>query len=203
MIRPALIAAALSLALTAGCGGGGAATAGDGTAMTTGPVGSDQVPVPATDVDGTGPTDRSGATTAPTGTEPDATGSTAPGGTEPDTGITNGEEVGEMTIHYTVEGGFTGQTRKLTIGEDGSVKIDRNGAVTTGRLDASRRTAVLDALDGSGLFVRDREDRQPAGADLQRYEIRYRGHTVVVWDTTIPPELGEALTLLDEVLNPQ
>ena len=103
-----------------------------------------------------------------------------------------------MVVRFEVQGGFANLARSVTISGDGAVTRVRSGQESTGRLSTDEVTAIERALDGSGLFDRDREYPAPPGsADLQRYEITYRGHTVVAHDTTVPAELNEAVALLD------
>lgn len=103
-------------------------------------------------------------------------------------------------ISFTVEGGFTNQIRSLRIDPGAEALVEVSGRSASGQLDAERVQAIVAELDASGLFDRDRTYPAPAGADQQRFEITYDGATVVAYDATVPPELTEAVRLLDESL---
>ena len=104
-------------------------------------------------------------------------------------------------IAFAVEGGIANQMRSLRIDPTGMAQTDINGSSAGGELDASRVAQIVAALESSGLFTRDRTyPAPPSGADLQRYEITYEDATVVAHDTTVPPELSQAIRLLEEAL---
>ena len=104
-----------------------------------------------------------------------------------------------MSIYFAVEGGFANQRRSITIAAGGEATVDVNGVVSDAALDGVSRSAIVSELEASGLFDRDRTyDAQ--GADLQRYEIRYAGSTMVAYDTSVPDELVEAIRLLEEAI---
>lgn len=105
-----------------------------------------------------------------------------------------------MTVYFGVEGGFANQIRSLSIGPDGDAVVEVSGRTSERTIAAEIVAAIVGELDRSGLFDQDREYEPTGGADLQRYEIRYRGFTVVAHDTTVPAELTEAIRLLDETL---
>lgn len=105
-----------------------------------------------------------------------------------------------MTVYFGAEGGFANQIRTLTFGSDGEAVVEVSGRRSERTLDGAAVEAILAQLDGSGLFDQDREYTPTGGADLQRYEIRYGGFTVVAHDTTVPAELAEAIRLLEEAL---
>jgi hypothetical protein len=109
-----------------------------------------------------------------------------------------GEE--DAMISFAVEGGYTGQMRSVTIDPDGEARVDVMGSTARDQLDAAQVDAIVAELDRSALFDRDREYPAPAGADQQRYEITYDGATVVAYDGTVPPELTEAVRLLEAAL---
>lgn len=104
-------------------------------------------------------------------------------------------------ITFGIEGGFAAQLRSLQISPDGDLVADISGRRSTGRLSKAQLAAIVAALDASGLFDADHSYPAPSnGADLQRYEITYRGHTVVAHDTTVPRALNGAVRLLDAAL---
>ena len=106
---------------------------------------------------------------------------------------------GNGSVYFSVEGGLAGRMRTITISPDGSTVVEVSGRRTTGQLDRATGEAIVSQLDQSRLFDRDRE--YPAqGADLQRYEIRYAGATVVAYDTSIPDRLNPAIQLLEGTL---
>lgn len=106
-----------------------------------------------------------------------------------------------MTVHYAVEGGYAHRVREVTVHEDGTLDIERNGHPSTAEIDAEQVTAIRDALDASGLFTEDQEyPPSPGAADLERHQLTYGGVTVVAYDTTVPPGLVEALALLERAL---
>ena len=101
-----------------------------------------------------------------------------------------------MNIRFAVEGGIAGQMCHITIGPGGQAAVEVNGAVSDGQLDPATVDAIVAVLDRSGLFDRDRA-YDASGADLQRYQIDYAGHTVVAHDTSVPAELTEVIPLLE------
>lgn len=104
-------------------------------------------------------------------------------------------------ITFAVEGGIANLMRSLRIDPTGQIQVDVNGRSSRGELAAERVARIVAALESSGLFDRDRTySAPPAGADLQRYEISYADATIVAHDTTVPPELKEAMDLLEEAL---
>lgn len=118
---------------------------------------------------------------------------------EPATTTDNADSKAAGSIYFSVEGGFTGLGRSMTITADGSTEIEVSGRRSTTEIDTATRQAIVAELDRSGLF--DRNRNYPArGADLQRYEIRYRGATVVAQDTSVPEPLIHAIELLDAAL---
>lgn len=103
-------------------------------------------------------------------------------------------------IYYAVQGGFTGLNRSTTIATDGATVWDSNDSTTNGSIALEDLDTLKTELDNSGLFDRDREFPAPHNmADLQRYEVRYKGATVVAYDLTIPPELSQAIAHLNEI----
>lgn len=107
----------------------------------------------------------------------------------------------EVSVDYTVEGGYPGRALSVSAHHDGRVEVRRPGGRTSVRVAPDQVQAIEAALAGSGLFDRDREFPAPAGgADLRRHQIRYAGCTVVAYDTTVPPALAEAVRLLERAL---
>ncbi|MDH3680446.1 MAG: hypothetical protein OEV40_10915 [Acidimicrobiia bacterium] len=104
-----------------------------------------------------------------------------------------------MTIYFAVEGGYANLSRSITIAVDGEATKEISGRPSSLQLPPDQVTAIVEQLDGSGLFDRDR-NYPASGADLQRYEIRYQDVTVVAHDTAVPPELTEAIQLLEAAL---
>ena len=104
-----------------------------------------------------------------------------------------------MLIYFSVEGGFANLGRTITIKTDGTASVDANGRVSEGALEAETVSGIVDLLDGSALFDRD-STFAAEGVDLQRYEIYYRGSTVVADDTAIPDGLVAAIALLDQTI---
>lgn len=104
-------------------------------------------------------------------------------------------------IEFSVDGGFANLARSISIASDGTVDRVRSRQASSGQLTAEQVAAIVAELDQSGLFDRDREYPPPPGAaDLQRYQISYRGVTVVSYDTTVPAELAGAIGLLEQAL---
>ena len=104
-----------------------------------------------------------------------------------------------MLIYFAVEGGIANQMRSIAIAPDGSAAVEINGRASTKTLPPATVTALTAQLAGSGLFDRDRT--YPAqGADLQRYEIRFRGVTVIWFDTSTPPGLQATAGELEQAL---
>jgi hypothetical protein len=105
-----------------------------------------------------------------------------------------------MDVFFAVEGGFANLARIISINGDGMAQIEVSGRASERTLDEATVEAIRAQLAQSGLFDQDRTYETEGGADLQRYEIRYAGHTVVSNDTTVPPELTEAIRLLEEAI---
>lgn len=182
----------------------GGATVACGGVDTSSPPPSLAEPDPPPTADGPAVPPTSGATD-PAATEgapvADATlDSTAPQPADRPAEDETGSEQGEhMSIYFAVEGGYAALTRSITIGEDGAATKEISGRSSSLQLGTDQVAAIVEHLDDSGLFNRDRT--YPAdGADLQRYEIRYRGATIVAHDTSVPPPLTEAIQLLEAAL---
>lgn len=105
-----------------------------------------------------------------------------------------------MEVYFSVEGGFANRIRSVKIGDGSVAEVVVGGRASATDVEPEVVEAIIDALDRSRLFDRDRCYEPEPGADLQRYEIRYAGATVVAFDTTVPDELTEAITLLEAVL---
>lgn len=103
-------------------------------------------------------------------------------------------------IVFSVQGGITAQDSELILDPDGVAQAVVHGHRTTGHLPPQEIRAILAELDDSGQFAEDRTDDPPMGFDLQRYSITYQGATVVAYDTTVPPELVRAISLLENAL---
>ena len=97
--------------------------------------------------------------------------------------------VGSPTRCEPSRSGTTAQPRQRSVG----LQQDR-------QLEPAVSESIVAALEESGLFDQDRTLEPEGGADLQRYEIRYAGHTVIVYDTTIPEELATAIELLEAAI---
>ena len=104
-----------------------------------------------------------------------------------------------MDVYFAVDGGFANLVRNISIDGDGVAQIEVSGRSSERTLDPATVEAIRDQLAQSGLFDQDRT-YDAEGADLQRYEIRYAGHTVVSYDTSVPLELTEAIRLLEEAI---
>ncbi len=102
-----------------------------------------------------------------------------------------------MDVYFAVEGGIANLVRSISIDADGAAQIEVSGRSSPRTIDAATLEAIRDQLDQSELFDQDRV-YEAEGADLQRYEIRYAGHTVVSYDTSVPLGLTEAVRLLEE-----
>jgi hypothetical protein len=187
-LLPLLVAV---LALTAACGGGE-----DGPATPSSPAGS--IASTATGSAATPPPGWITPTTDPPSTPPPAPGSSAGAG---GTGATASTSQGSpaMLIHFAAEGGFAGQARSITVVDGGSAVVEMNGVASDEQLDREQLAAIVAELERSELFDRDRE-YEAQGADLQRYEIRYAGSTVVAYDTSVPEPLQEAILLLEQAI---
>ncbi|MCP3990526.1 MAG: hypothetical protein GY724_15720 [Actinomycetia bacterium] len=116
--------------------------------------------------------------------------------TDPPT--TDGQGEG-MDVYFAVEGGIANLTRSVSIDADGVAQIEASGRSSERTLDAATVDAIRAQLDQSELFDQDRTYKAE-GADLQRYEIHYAGHTVVSYDTSVPLVLTEAILLLEEAV---
>lgn len=104
-------------------------------------------------------------------------------------------------IVFTVSGGITGASRVLRLDADGAAVAEGTGAAVPGRLPPGDVDGITEALDASGLFdpgaAAERTFPPPAGAaDVQSYEIRYRGATVLAHDTVVPDRLAPAVRRL-------
>lgn len=105
-----------------------------------------------------------------------------------------------MEVYFAVEGGFANQIRSISIAPDGSAVVEVSGRTAEGQVEAATVAEIVAELDRSGLFDRDRTYDVEGGADLQRYELRYAGHTIVAYDTTVPPELDTAIAMLEAAI---
>jgi hypothetical protein len=104
-----------------------------------------------------------------------------------------------MLIYFAVDGGIANQMRSIAIAPDGSATVEVNGRAGTKVLPPATVEAITAQLAASGLF--DRDLNYPAqGADLQRYEIRFQGATVVWFDTSAPPALQAPAAALERAL---
>lgn len=139
--------------------------------------------------------DGDSSTTVAEGT---TTSASTPPTDQPTTTTTDTEQ--DMEVYFAVEGGFANQMRSMTFGADGQAEIEISGRSSQRVLASDVVDAITTELDRSGLFDQDRTYQPGEGADFQRYEIRYRGATVVAYDTTVPPELTEAVRLLDQAI---
>jgi hypothetical protein len=105
-----------------------------------------------------------------------------------------------VIVYFAVEGGYAGLARSIAIAEDGAVEVRRGGEPRSGAIGEADLQAIVTELDRSGLFDHNREYPAPAaGADLQRYEIRYKGATIVASDTVVPAELSDVIARLDRL----
>jgi hypothetical protein len=132
---------------------------------------------------------------ATTGPADPATSEAGSGGTA--TG--QSEEQPDMSIHFAVEGGFANLARSITIGDGGAAEVETSGTTRDATVDPATVEQIVAELEASGLFDRDRR-YDAEGADLQRYEIRYAGATVVAFDTAVPGELTGAIELLEAAI---
>lgn len=105
-----------------------------------------------------------------------------------------------VLVEYAVEGGYAHQLRSVAVHEDGTLDVVRGGARSSVRWGADQVRALVTELEASGLFGTDHEFPAAAGADLRRHEIRYAGATVVAHDTTVPPVLRAAVSMLEQAL---
>lgn len=101
-----------------------------------------------------------------------------------------------MVIRYSVEGGYGGLSRTLTILADGEAEVETSGGVTPGRVDSVELARLMEQLEKSGLFAED-GSFEGGGADLQRYEIQFFEATVVTTDGAIPAALVEPIQTMD------
>jgi hypothetical protein len=104
-----------------------------------------------------------------------------------------------VIVEYVVEGGFPNLVRSVVVHEDGAVDVLRGGARSSKQLSAAQVQQLVSALEATGLFDADQEFPAAQGADLQRYLIRFRRHTVIAYDTTVPPRLAEVVGRLEEL----
>jgi hypothetical protein len=146
-----------------------------------------------------GPSSSGLPSSGPSSSSRPATSSTGNSTSSTQTSTSPSIKEAKVAVYYAVEGGFANLRRSVAIAGDGSLDIDRNGLTSKGELSQEQLASIQSELDRSGLFDRNREYPAPKGsADLQRYEIRYRGATVVAHDTTVPAELSRAITLLEQ-----
>ncbi len=108
------------------------------------------------------------------------------------------EEV-DVSISFYVEGGYANLRRTLHLDSEDRVEYEVGGAWSVGEARPGRFLEISALLDASNLFDEDRTFDVKRGADLQRYEIRYQGHTVVAYDTSLPDALTEAVQRLESV----
>jgi hypothetical protein len=106
-----------------------------------------------------------------------------------------------VIVYFSVEGGYGNLARSIAIAEGGAVEVERGGKPTSDVIGKADLEAIVTDLNRSGLFDRNREYPPPTGAaDLQRFEIRYAGATIVAYDTTVPAELADVVARLDQLI---
>jgi hypothetical protein len=85
---------------------------------------------------------------------------------------------------------------------DGHATVEGKGPTHTKQLDPATMRELTAALEQAGLDrLQPRYDPPVRGNDLFEYAITYRGRTVTVSDTEIPPQLRPLLTELDRIMN--
>jgi Emfourin len=134
---------------------------------------------------------------SPGAPEPAAPG--APATTAPTTG---GTAAATILVDYRKSGGFAGLEEHLVVTSDGHATVEGKGPTRTKQLDPATMRELTAALEQAGLDrLQPRHDPPVKGNDLFEYAITYRGRTVTVSDTEIPPQLRPLLTELSRIMN--
>jgi hypothetical protein len=118
------------------------------------------------------------------------------------TGVISGcvqmSETSPLLVSYQRTGGIAGFSDDLSIYENGSVMVTRNGGSGHCMLDDASMEGlrmIFIQADFAGLA-----DNYPApnqGADYFRYTVTYQGKTVTTETTGVPPSLEPVITMLD------
>ena len=110
---------------------------------------------------------------------------------------TGGTAAATILVDYRKSGGFAGLEEHLVVTRDGHATVEGKGQTREKQLDPATMRELAAALDRAGLDrLRPRYDPTVKGNDLTEYAITYRGRTVTVSDTEIPPQLGPLITEL-------
>jgi hypothetical protein len=115
---------------------------------------------------------------------------------------TGGTAAATILVDYRKSGGFAGLEEHLVVTSDGHATVEGKGPTRTKQLDPATMRELTAALEQAGLDrLQPRYDPPVRGNDLFEYAITYRGRTVTVSDTEIPPQLRPLLTELDRIMN--
>jgi len=130
----------------------------------------------------------------------DATPVPTPAGADSVADPDSDEGGSDVVIRFSVEGGFAGLSRTLTILADGEALVETTGGTTEGHVDSVELARLMEQLEASGLFDEDGVF-EAEGADLQRYEIQFFGATVAATDGAVPRRLVEPIETLQRMAN--
>lgn len=127
----------------------------------------------------------------------------APGAPATTTAPTSGgAAAATILVDYRKSGGFAGLEEHLVVTSDGHATVEGKGPTRTKQLDPATMRELTAALEQAGLDrLQPRYDPPVKGNDLFEYAITYRGRTVTVSDTEIPPRLRPLLTELNRIMN--
>jgi hypothetical protein len=115
---------------------------------------------------------------------------------------TGGTAAATMLVDYRKSGGFAGLEEHMVVTSDGHATVEGKGQTREKQLDPATMRELTAALDQAGLDrLRPRYDPPVKGNDLIEYAITYRGRTVTVSDTTIPPQLRQLITELNRIMS--
>ncbi len=106
-----------------------------------------------------------------------------------------------LLIEFQRSGGIRGSDDRLTIDDEGTATLTRDGATSAITIDGSvmnRLRQALREIEFDKLVV---EDSPRRGGDAYEYAITYQGSTVRAPETALPESLRPLVELLDGILN--
>jgi hypothetical protein len=125
-----------------------------------------------------------------------------PGAPATTTAPTTGGTAAMILVDYRKSGGFAGLEDHLVVTSDGHATVEGKGQTREKQLGPATMRELTAALDQAGLDrPQPRYDPPVKGNDLFEYAITYRGRTVTVSDTAIPPQLRPLITELNRIMS--
>jgi len=107
-------------------------------------------------------------------------------------------ETSPLLVSYQRTGGIAGFSDDLSIFENGSVVVTRNGGTGHCMLDdAGMKGLRMIFIQADFPALGDKYPAPTPGADYFRYTVTYQGKTVTTETTGVPPALEPVITTLD------